>query len=542
MAAPYPIGSRIRHLRQTFGTAGCLAYFEAFPHRILVLTASHVLAPDGAGGNDPVFLNDASAAEGDPGDVGGRLYCWTGVDPAGTPADAALAWIDPDVVSPDIPEIGRPTGVNESPRAGDALQFYGATSKHQTTQIIPGGVGRDVTVIAGPADQPVSYNYTRQLLCTKASNPGDSGAVVLDMQRRVVGLLAGLTTLPDGDVTVVTPISAVRRHRQWNGQVLNIIATIPAGAEAPPPAALTPVVPVEDLDGAVDTLARTVWGEDRGGGTPDVDPAAGMKAVACLIVNRVRQQRSGWGTTIEAVCKAPKQFGVWNPALPGFAATAADQADYAAMIGANEQTALFPVALQVARDAISGGQRTPLDGSGSWRARRCPRSRHARGLPALQPATPPATGNPPAASPMPFPAIATPILGGLGGRGGWSRRCPPVFVISMTIMEIVCEHRKYESRALWWELPPRPPRPPRNRRRSRVRTAGHSIAIHTVIAPRTPSTEAGSHHADRTMLRHDPRRTAWHSSRHSPRCFVRAAKAQRVAASRGGLVIICCCA
>lgn len=71
-------------------------------------------------------------------------------------------------------------------------------------------------------------------------------------------------------------------------------------------------------DADIDTLARTLWGEARGEGL------VGMKAVACVIVNRFKQP--GWWSrdkgddipddTIQAVCRDPWQFSCWNPDDP----------------------------------------------------------------------------------------------------------------------------------------------------------------------------------------------------------------------------------
>jgi spore germination cell wall hydrolase CwlJ-like protein len=66
--------------------------------------------------------------------------------------------------------------------------------------------------------------------------------------------------------------------------------------------------------GAVDTLARTIWGEARGEGT------AGMEAVANVVMNRVAFSRARggywWGNTVEEVCRKPWQFSCWNPTDP----------------------------------------------------------------------------------------------------------------------------------------------------------------------------------------------------------------------------------
>ncbi len=61
----------------------------------------------------------------------------------------------------------------------------------------------------------------------------------------------------------------------------------------------------------IDILARTIWGEARGEGIE------GMRAVACVILNRVKKakKRGGdfwWGNNIQSVCLRPWQFSCWN--------------------------------------------------------------------------------------------------------------------------------------------------------------------------------------------------------------------------------------
>lgn len=56
-------------------------------------------------------------------------------------------------------------------------------------------------------------------------------------------------------------------------------------------------------------LARTIFGEARG------ELHGGRVAVANVIMNRVGKPR-WWGTTVDEVCKKPKQFSCWNSSDP----------------------------------------------------------------------------------------------------------------------------------------------------------------------------------------------------------------------------------
>lgn len=56
---------------------------------------------------------------------------------------------------------------------------------------------------------------------------------------------------------------------------------------------------------AVDTLARTLWGEARG------ETKVGREAVASVVVNRLKKP-SRFGASIEEVCRKADQFSCWN--------------------------------------------------------------------------------------------------------------------------------------------------------------------------------------------------------------------------------------
>ena len=95
-------------------------------------------------------------------------------------------------------------------------------------------------------------------------------------------------------------------------------------------------------DIATDVLARTLWGEARGEGTD------GMKAVACVILNRVQiAQKKGkfwWGNDIIQVCQKPAQFSCWNRTDPNFRKLQA----------VDEKDLYFATAKRIASRAVAG--------------------------------------------------------------------------------------------------------------------------------------------------------------------------------------------
>ena len=66
---------------------------------------------------------------------------------------------------------------------------------------------------------------------------------------------------------------------------------------------------------AAETLALTLWGEAAG------RPVRAIEATAALVLNRLRaaldpQGPGHWGRDLATICRAPFQFGCWNPNNP----------------------------------------------------------------------------------------------------------------------------------------------------------------------------------------------------------------------------------
>lgn len=120
-------------------------------------------------------------------------------EPGNNRVDCALARpTSPDLVTPDILNIGVPIGLGTA-TLGTSLQKSGRTTGHTT-----GSVQQiDVTVSVNYGG-PVA-TFTGQLMAGAMSQGGDSGSAVLDMDKRVVGLLfAG-----SASTTIINPISYV---------------------------------------------------------------------------------------------------------------------------------------------------------------------------------------------------------------------------------------------------------------------------------------------------------------------------------------------
>ncbi len=235
-------GLSIGHHQTTAGTLGFLAQREG---EVFIVSCNHILAllnqgkPGDAilqpGPSDGGTLQDkiAELAEFVPvqpreegaGSGGGsapapaepegcarlltRLLEMTGggggpaTTPTGAPVanyvDVALARpISPNAVIPSIIDVGVPTGVREA-----ELGMRVAKSA-RTTRLTMGNILQvDVTVEVIYGNQRA--RFVDQVMVTPFSRPGDSGAAVLDMERRVVGMLFSGSDY----IAVFTPIQHI---------------------------------------------------------------------------------------------------------------------------------------------------------------------------------------------------------------------------------------------------------------------------------------------------------------------------------------------
>ena len=219
-------GVSIGHFAITAGTLGCLVRNNG---EVLILSNNHVLAnsnnaqvgdaiwqpgrADGGTSADQIgtlaeFV--PIAFDGTPPPHGGcltQLLSAIGVkprapmqnEPGNNKVDCALARpTTPDLVNPDILNIGVPIGAGAA-TLGTPVQKSGRTTGHTTGSILQ--IDVSVTVNYGG---PLA-TFTGQLMAGAMSQGGDSGSAVLDMSKRVVGLLfAGSPT-----TTIINPIQFV---------------------------------------------------------------------------------------------------------------------------------------------------------------------------------------------------------------------------------------------------------------------------------------------------------------------------------------------
>ena len=228
-----PPGVSIGHHDITAGTFGCLVRRE---EEVYILSNNHVLADMNRGQQGDAILQPGAADGGTAGDRVATLADYVPLDfgtaqpecpiaewsarllnyvagalgsshqlqvvkrTAGVNrVDAALARpLSPDLVTNEILYIGAPSGAGTATLGTEVQKTGRTTSRTQGT----------ITQI--DATLRVNYGgptalFTGQLVAGPMSQPGDSGSAVLDMDRRVVGLLfAGSDA-----ATVINPIDEV---------------------------------------------------------------------------------------------------------------------------------------------------------------------------------------------------------------------------------------------------------------------------------------------------------------------------------------------
>ena len=197
---------------QGYGTFGCIVRERAAGGPLLLLSSTHVI---GNHSIDPLGLPvlQPGRPSGPASTLLGAVARWTILlpTPTGFPNrfEVALARLMDGVATPVIPAIGTPRGTRRNVLVGTELQFCGATSGHTRGKVAQTDVACSFTY-RDTMGANVRVGFQQQLLCTTPqggimTEGGDSGAAVLDMNRRVVGIVVG--SLPAG--TVVSPIGPI---------------------------------------------------------------------------------------------------------------------------------------------------------------------------------------------------------------------------------------------------------------------------------------------------------------------------------------------
>jgi hypothetical protein len=217
-------GISIGHYQITAGTLGCLVRRD---NQVYILSNNHVLANSNAAQLGDAILQPGPHDGGSSADQIATLEQFIPVgfsaslpsgcspvsflmrlfgpsralinEPGNNTVDCAIAKpLSADLVDPNILNIGIPSGVGTA-TLGTQVQKSGRTTGLTTDQITQ----IDVTVSVAYGSQIAIFK--NQLMAGAMSQGGDSGSAVLDMEKRVVGLLfAGSNT-----TTIMNPIQFV---------------------------------------------------------------------------------------------------------------------------------------------------------------------------------------------------------------------------------------------------------------------------------------------------------------------------------------------
>lgn len=188
---PVMPGCGISHPDVTVGTLGAFARRPG-DDELYFLSNSHVIADHGLAKADDPILQPATSDDGTPADRIGALVRSVpfvyGEEGFPNLVDVALGRIEPGLARTAIRLIGRPpTGVTTNVRRGMRVRKVGRTTD------LTSGIVEDVNVRLSlrykvSATETRRVGFRDQVLCSRFTQPGDSGALVLSSSDRAVGL------------------------------------------------------------------------------------------------------------------------------------------------------------------------------------------------------------------------------------------------------------------------------------------------------------------------------------------------------------------
>lgn len=194
---PIQPGCSLGHIAVEGGTLGCIVRKNDGSPQRYVLSNSHVLAACGLAKVGDVIIQPALADGGRKrADRIAMLREFVPFDYSGdgfsNEVDAAIAEIDgPDIAFQiAMPQTGQPPGkITKSVRVGMKVQKTGRSTGHSWGKVIDTDF-HAIVPYADPANpgRQVRVLFRDQVLCTRFTDFGDSGALVLSSNGRVVGL------------------------------------------------------------------------------------------------------------------------------------------------------------------------------------------------------------------------------------------------------------------------------------------------------------------------------------------------------------------
>lgn len=207
---PIKGGISVGHLWVTAGTIG--GFFLDRHDHLVMLSNAHVLAAENRGivmgerkrngriASGHITIQPGKIDGGRQRDIIGNLKKYVKLQRRNNKEDSAIAKVRPGMyVDPNIKNIGMPAGFRDA-NVGLMVQKSGRTTGYTRGKIIAVNVSINVEYDMGILE------FDDCIVTDTMSRGGDSGSILCDMSRRVVGLLfAGSNT-----VTVYNPIKYPR--------------------------------------------------------------------------------------------------------------------------------------------------------------------------------------------------------------------------------------------------------------------------------------------------------------------------------------------
>lgn len=195
---PLKPGYSCGHLWVTAGTIG--GFFKDKEGQIVMLSNNHVLAASNRGVKGNVALQPGiyDNANWQDNIVGNLKYYrplvgptetsfdpvkWTGILGYNLEDSAISVVKNPDQIITDYPVIGTPAGFRNDLNISEKVQKVGRTTEYTTGNVI--ATSAVVTVNYGS----MNYLFKDQIITTGMAQGGDSGSVLFDMNKNMVGLL-----------------------------------------------------------------------------------------------------------------------------------------------------------------------------------------------------------------------------------------------------------------------------------------------------------------------------------------------------------------
>lgn len=181
---PVKGGWSIGHSQTTAGTLGCLVCDRTDSHKVYILS-SHQIARPNAKKGDPILQPGPIDGGHSPKDIIATLERRLQPDPNSEDnLDAAIAVVtDRSFVSPEIEGIGHLAGV------APAEPGMGVMKVGRTTGLTFGEIKKvDVSVRVNYGGGVV-IPFTGVIQCDGMSAAGDTGAILMDEEKRAVGIL-----------------------------------------------------------------------------------------------------------------------------------------------------------------------------------------------------------------------------------------------------------------------------------------------------------------------------------------------------------------